>query len=200
MKVVKVKEFLNDLRHIIVRWILWRPWHMVVTGCVFILLLGLIASLTHSAGGHTHRLHYVVQDPSSTDVPSYSQVVVTPTPTPTASHPGPVKSVAPKPVPSPTQNGILDIATNFAVVWAHHTETRVVWLASLKPYVTPQLYSQFTSSDPSNVPVNTITGRAKLSTTADGHVQTIVPTDSYTLYVTLVKFQGAWLVDSIDMA
>lgn len=129
-----------------------------------------------------------------TGTPSVSTSLSTVPASSAASKP-PHKTTPAAPAMDPT---ISSVAMSFTQAWVNHTVAPKLWLANLKPYCTPQLYTSFTSSDPSNVPASVVTGRVKLSTSADGYVAVTIPTDTFTLLVSLDKASGRWLVDNVD--
>jgi hypothetical protein len=181
------------------QWPLRSPGRFI--GCVLVLLAVLLAG-NALLGKVVHR----DQRPGPLDGPA-AQAAPVPTqeaaPAPELTRLPPVPELSPATLPpADAPAAALAVATRWTQAWARHPAgtTTQSWVDGLRPYTTDEYLSVLATVDPSNVPANKITGKARPLLVSPNSVRVEVPTDTVDLVVLVVNDGQAWKVAGYDRA
>jgi hypothetical protein len=124
------------------------------------------------------------------------EIVVVPAPEPQSSAPAAPPEVTPAAQPRPP----MEVAQQFAVLWAAPQTPSAQWLAQLLPLATEEYGAVVLAQvDPRNVPAQAVAGPARLVSRSEGTVVVAVPLDSLSIRIEVVDVGGGdWRVADVQ--
>ncbi len=87
---------------------------------------------------------------------------------------------------------------DFMQVWLDRQLTPSTWHAKIARFATSALADSLVGVDPLSVPATRTTGSVAVPVLTSSFAQAVIPVDSGTVTLTLVKRSGDWLVDGVD--
>lgn len=179
------------------RWPLWSWRNLTITA---VLTLALLAVFGRATDGQSSPRPAAVPATLSTSastqgaIPSSTSL---PTPRPTTA----AASTSAPPASGPvTKQSATAVAGAFVRAWSSDGAGRDAWYAAMEPWASPELLRALASTDPAQVPVDRVTGDARLTSSAKTSATVLVPTDGGDVLVTLTVSGGGWKARDIAPA
>lgn len=183
------------------QWPLRSPARLVGTLVVVVALaVGIsVAAATLRADEPGARTAPGRPTPSVAVAPGQGAAPITPVPTALP----PVREPTPTELPvSAAAPAAIDVATRWVRAWVRPAQatTAQQWLDGLRPLTTPEYLGVLSSVDPVNIRATRQTGQVRAVSATPQLVRVQVPTDAFTLIVTVVDDGSGWRVSDYDEA
>lgn len=186
---------LRDFARIAGRSLIWRGWRSLLSYAAL-----LIAALI--AAAYLLPTHHSAKAAAS----GKSSPAASPSSAPAASSSA-ASSAAPAPSKVTVRDGqaqldpaVVGAAQGFAAAWVRHKTAPAAWRAGMRPFETAELGALMLTADPANVPVDAVTAPPRFITSADGVIMLGVPTDAYTILLSVTRRGGQWLVGNVQLS
>jgi hypothetical protein len=159
-----------------------------------VLVIALVVGIAIAAGrtlGHSNRL------PTAINGGNTSEPLLTTSTTPGAGDDG---VQTPAPTLSATPADLKAQVDRFMTAWLNRNATPDAWHAAVAKVSTARLSASLTGVDPLSVPATRVVSPPTFPILTATFSQAAIEVDSGTVTLTLLKQDGAWLVDGVDWA